>query len=119
LVVHHNRVLGRHLGINKTMERLKQTYWRPKMAEDVKRHTKSCKKCQERKPGKQERKGKLIPIRVERAWEMIGIDIITSLPMTEIGCTYLVVVTDYFTRWVEAFPTRDTTSYTIAKLLID
>ena len=41
------------------------------------------------------------------------------LPVSESGHQYILVVTDVFTKWVEAFPLRDTVSTTLAKILVD
>ena len=39
--------------------------------------------------------------------EMIGLDFIGPLPSTEAGNKHVLVVVDYFTKWVEAFPLPD------------
>ena len=49
---------------------------------------------------------------------MIGIDFVGPLPKTENGNQWLLVITDYATRWVEAFPTRDSKARTVAEILI-
>ena len=41
------------------------------------------------------------------------------LPPSESGNKYILVVTDLFTKWVEAFPIHDTTSSTLATVLVD
>ena len=41
------------------------------------------------------------------------------LPTTEKGNKYILVVTDMFSKWVEAFALKDTTSSTLAKILVD
>lgn len=38
---------------------------------------------------------------------------------TNEGHKYVLVITDYATRWVEAFHTRDTKASTVAKILIN
>ncbi len=48
---------------------------------------------------------------------MLGIDL-TGLPETERGNKYLFTCTDYFTKWVEAFPIKDKSAQSIAKCLI-
>lgn len=40
------------------------------------------------------------------------------MPKTENGNQWLLVITDYATRWVEAFPTRDSKARTVAEILI-
>ena len=39
------------------------------------------------------------------------------LPLTSRGNQYILVVTDLFTKWVEAFPLADTTATTLATIL--
>ena len=41
------------------------------------------------------------------------------LPVSERGHQYILVVTDVFTKWVEAFPLCDTVSPTLAEILVD
>jgi len=37
--------------------------------------------------------------------QLVATDILGPLPLTKNGNSYLLVATDYFTRWVEAYPT--------------
>ena len=45
----------------------------------------------------------LIPIPVEGPFHMVGFDCLGLLPPTHSGNRYVVVFTDYFTKWPEAF----------------
>ena len=49
---------------------------------------------------------------------MLAIDFL-KLPRTTRGNRYVLVCSDYFTRWPEAFATTDQTSETVAKVLFD
>ena len=52
-------------------------------------------------------------------FEMIRIDFLGPLPTTEDGNSHILVITDYATRWVEAFATKDQKAETVANILIN
>ena len=41
------------------------------------------------------------------------------LPVTSRGNCYILIVTDLFTKWVEAFPLKETSAGTLANILVD
>ena len=51
--------------------------------------------------------------------EMIAIDIVGPLPRTENGNEYIMVVTNYFTKWAEAYAVTDNTAQTVADKLLN
>eukprot|EP00731_Ephydatia_muelleri_P004623 Em0002g799a len=60
----------------------------------------------------------LHPIPVKSPWYMIGIDFIGPIsPPGEDGSQYILIISDYFTKWVEAIPTPDKTATTVANCL--
>ena len=50
--------------------------------------------------------------------ERIAIDVLGPLPITETGNKYILIVADYFTKWVEAYPMPNQEATTVAKLLV-
>ena len=61
---------------------------------------------------------KLHPVTVKSAWHMIGIDFIGPIsPESEDGSRYILTISDYFTKWVEALPTTDKYASTVATAL--
>jgi hypothetical protein len=52
-------------------------------------------------------------------FEMLGVDILCGLPETPNKNKYILVFTDYLSRWAEAFPMKRIDAKTVAKLFID
>ena len=60
----------------------------------------------------------LHPIAVKAPWYMIGMDFIGPLtPRAKDGSRYILILSDYFTKWVEAIPTVDRSATTVASCL--
>ena len=55
----------------------------------------------------------------ERPFEMMGVDILGPLTQTINGNKYIVVFTDYVTRWPEAFAIKNMEAKTIAKVFVN
>jgi hypothetical protein len=51
--------------------------------------------------------------------QRLAIDTLGPLPSTERNNKYIIVVADYFTKWVEAFPTQNQEAITVADILIN
>ena len=74
-------------------------YW-PDMGKDIKAYVQSCDTCQKRKrPMKTE---SLHPLKVGQPFDRLGMDIVGPLPVTRNGNKYIVVATEYLTKWPEA-----------------
>ena len=112
----HDEPCAGHQGIDKTLGRLQQEAYWVGMAADVERHCRECMKCQQ---GKQPlpSKAPLMSIPIGRPWEMIAVDIL-QVPMSYQHNQYLLVVQDYFTKWVEAIPLPDQKAARITRELI-
>ena len=52
-------------------------------------------------------------------WEVMSVDFLTDLPLTERGNKHMLVCCDHFTRWVEVFPLPDMSAVTVARTLAD
>jgi len=46
-------------------------------------------------------------------------DVLGPFPVSSLGNRYLLVISDCFTKWVEAFPIKNFRSKTVAGILID
>ena len=86
------------------------------MAKDVQLYCQQCTTCQQAKlPNPCHAPMCNIPI--GKPWEMLAADIL-EVPVSRQNHRYLLVVMDYFTKWVEAIPLRDQTTASITKAII-
>jgi hypothetical protein len=51
--------------------------------------------------------------------ERVAMDLLGPLPESRRGNTYLLVASDYFTRWVEAYPLPNSEAITVAQVFIE
>src|SRR6185437_2649413 len=87
------------------------------MYRDIKEYVKTCEECQKRQKGK--RSEPLHPIQVERAFERIGIDLVGPLSITKQNNQYIIVATEYLTRWPEARAVPDASASTLARFIFE
>ena len=115
----HDHPTAGHCGREKTSYRLNtRVYW-DSMRKDINRYVQSCQLCQQYKYSNQAMASSLQMHIVRQPWHTIGVDIMGPYPPTQRQKQYVLVVVDYFTRWVEIFSLRSTTSSDIARILID
>ena len=96
----HNHPLGGHLGTDIVFNKVRDLYYWPQMYENIKEYIRACDVCQRR--GRKRNPEPLQPIPVGGPFEKIGIDFVGSLPRTPRENKYIIVATDYFTKWPEA-----------------
>ena len=110
----HDHITAGHLGENKTYGRLKKTFYWYKCKQDIKRWCKACHHCALVKPGGESHKAPLVQIPVGAPMEKIAADLVGPVSTTTRGNTYILVVEDYFTKWVEAYPIASKDAYDTA-----
>ncbi|CAF4606142.1 unnamed protein product, partial [Didymodactylos carnosus] len=86
---------------------------------DVAHYVRSCDLCQRFKAANEKKAGLMQSDVVQSPWHTIGVDLTGPLPKTPRGNAYILVVVDYFTKWVEFFPLGTIKSTNIAQLLHD
>ena len=114
----HSGPSGGHMGITRTLYRIKQRFFWPKMQECVKNYITSCSECMQSKLLPNQGKAPLTPILVSEPFVFWAIDYMGPLPETSRGNKHLLVVGDHFTKWCEAFATKDQKAQTVARLLV-
>ncbi|XP_047504216.1 uncharacterized protein LOC125049138 [Pieris napi] len=103
----HNDVKAGHLGIRKTVFRVKQYYYWPNILGDVKRHVGQCEICAKFKVSQRLPFGHMGHQRhVNRPWQIISLDLMGPFPRSKSGNTMLLVITCFFSKFVLLFPLR-------------
>uniref|UniRef100_H3BBN4 Gypsy retrotransposon integrase-like protein 1 n=1 Tax=Latimeria chalumnae TaxID=7897 RepID=H3BBN4_LATCH len=111
LYVIHDITTGGHLGIEKTLQRLQGIVWWPGMGKDTEHYCNNCIVCAQNNPDPSRKNAKL-----QSQW---SIDFIGPLPRTSNNNKYVLAIVDKFSKWVEAFPTKNCTAKTMAKILVE
>ena len=63
-------------------------------------------------------RAELKPIKSGYLMQIVAVDILEPLPESDAGNSYLLVVGEYFTRWMEAFPIPNQEAVTVARTLV-
>ena len=111
----HDLLIAGHQGWHKTLDRLKIIAYWICMATDVKDYWRSCNHCV---PLKQclPPKVPLVKFPIGEPWKRIAMDVL-EVTLNSKGNCYILVVQDYFTKWLEAFPMANQRAETIVEKL--
>lgn len=101
----HISPTGGHTGIIKTRSAVCSRYYWNRMTVEIDNWVRECEKCKKvEKPLKVSQP--LDFIKVSNVWEFVGIDLTGPMTTTVDGYQYILTATDYFSKWVEAFPLK-------------
>jgi len=107
----HDAPVAGHYGVEKTLARLKESYFWTDMDKSVRAYVGSCPFCQNFKARIGAKSGKLKPVSPpKQVNELLGIDHLGPLKKTAKGNQHIIASIDYLSRWVEAEAVPDTTS---------
>ena len=115
----HGGGYGGHLGGRKTNGKIRERFYWPGMISDVRTWVLQCDHCQASKPLLRKTHARLGIYVVGAPMERAAADIAGPLPKTTKGNRYILVIGDYFTRWVEAIPLKNYRSKTIVSAIMD
>lgn len=107
-----------HYGFEKTLQRIQEHYWFPKMRRFIKKYVSSCLECAHHKTPGGKREGELHPIeKVSIPFHTVHADHLGPFVKSKKGNCYLLVLVDGFTKFVNITPVKNTKSVTTVRVL--
>lgn len=96
---------------------MRERFFWPKMGVDIADYVKTCGRCVVRKTLPR-RAAELNQLTSSGPLELVCIDFLSMEP-DSCGVMNVLVVTDHFTRYAQAYPTRDQKASMVAKVLVE
>ena len=116
----HNGPSGTHFGVNKTLAKVRERFYWINCREDVEDWCRKCTVCAATKGLNTKIRGKMRVYNVGAPFERIAIDVAGPFPIiTDRGNKYILVVSDYFSKWPEAYPIANMEAITVATVLVE
>ena len=119
--VAHESVMGGHMGVKKTADKIQKAFYWPGIQGDVSRRCKSCDICQ-----KTVNKGSVPKVPLEKMplidmpFKRVAIDLIGPIsPPSKEGHRYILTLADYATCYPDAVPLKNIDTETVAEALVD
>lgn len=114
----HGHSLAGHFDAVKTLQCAQaRCYW-PYMSRDITEWCLQCVVCEARRPPTPHQRAPLKHVVVSKPFEKIAMDF-TELPLTTRGNRYMLVVMDYFTKYINLYALPDQRAVTVAKCLFE
>ncbi|MCV6602019.1 MAG: transposase family protein, partial [Cohaesibacter sp.] len=115
----HSTPYSAHPGVQRTIGRVRQSFYWKGMTGDIRQFVDNCPVCQMEKSDHQLAKGRLMSTQIpEEKWKEISIDFVTDLPLTQGRKDTILTIVDKATRMVHLVPCRkNITAVATAQLL--
>ena len=116
LEMYHLGTLANHPGPSKMIDKIRRKFIWKKMYHDITNYCKSCQKCNETKRMTRPIRPPLI-LRdpAPRPWAIAAMDAIENLPITPRKHKHIIVVVDFYSKYLICFPTVDLKAETLVR----
>ena len=115
----HNGISGGHLGVTKTLSKIRERFYWPAYKLDVENWCRRCVTCAASKGPQTRGRAQMRIYNVGFPFERIAMDVAGPFPVTKNGNRFVLVIGDYFSKWMEAYPIPNQEAETVAKVLVE
>ncbi|KAJ3645713.1 hypothetical protein Zmor_023352 [Zophobas morio] len=115
---HHDAPSAGHYGAERTYYKIIQRFYWTGMRKMIQEYVKNCEMCQRYKISNQKPAGLLQTPVMRQQFESISIDLFGPLPKGPDGETWIFIVEDCASRWIELFALKDAKAETCAWVLV-
>jgi len=116
--LHADPVGGCHYGQTATIRKVTDRFWWRNVAAETRAFVRGCPRCQKANPLNKPPPATLHPVAVGSIFHRWGIDLIGPLAETSKGNKYIVVATEYLSRWPEAKAIPDKSAESVHAFLL-
>ncbi len=107
-----------HAGVVRTKQRLREVAWWPGIDEEVEDFVQSCTACKLSDKSGQTFSMPLQPVQFpDAAWKKLSIDIMGPIENAPPEFRYMVVLTDYYSKWIEISGATRVTTTVVVKIM--
>lgn len=117
LFEYHDSGISGHPGGDETLRSIQNHFTWEGIREDVRDYVKTCVLCTHCKASRPFGKGLNKPRQPQQVWETVAVDLMGPYPKSPRGKQFLLVLTDLFSRWTEAFPLSKATTKKITSII--
>ena len=116
----HTHLLGGHLGINKTRDRIRRQFWFPKFDQIISQYVNSCPQCQITARNEKKHRAPLIKVPViEQPMSVITMDFVGPVAPTKSGKKYMLILVCEHSKYVEAIPMASMRAQLVCEKLVE
>lgn len=106
-----------HFGFEKTFNRIRNTFWFPKMRRFIKKYVAACLECAHHKGSSGRKEGMLHPIpKIEMPFHTVHADHLGPFVRSKKGNFYILAIVDAFTKFINIRAVKDTKSSTAIRI---
>ena len=118
--LHDSKLSGGHFAFQKTLDRARQSFWWPNRRKDIEQKCENCTLYQARIIVGKKRIAPLQTIKVGIRFSKVAADIMGPVARAKTsGAKYILVLTDYFTKYVVCVPSERTTAEEVARAIVE